>query len=440
MLENKQELLDLIKIGEGYTLEFKESYTDIGKEISAFANASGGKILIGVYDNENIKKFTLTNKIHSQIIDIGQKIDPSINLNVKEIDNITIITVPEGKEKPYAYSEQYYIRIGATSQKMKKDALRSFFQKEGLIFFDEKLNTNFNLKNDFNKSKFKNYLSKAGLSNITNYINILTNLSLYDNKYLKNAGVLLFSNKITKFFYTATIVCVLYQGTTKTEILDKKEFNTDLYSNFDNAFIYTCSKLNTNYIIKDKERKEKLELPKESIREALINAIAHKNYFLNAHIQVDIFYDRVEITNPGSLVSGISKEEFGKKSLSRNPLLFGLMQRVNLGEMIGSGITRIRNSMKEYGLEYKFDITENWFTIIFYRPKQALSSEKTMEKTVEKIIRLIKNNPNITTKELILKIGLTRRGIEYNLKKLKKDGKIKRIGPNKGGSWEVVKL
>jgi ATP-dependent DNA helicase RecG len=440
MLENKQELLDLIKIGEGYTLEFKESYTDIGKEISAFANASGGKILIGVYDNENIKKFTLTNKIHSQIIDIGQKIDPSINLNVKEIDNITIITVPEGKEKPYAYSEQYYIRIGATSQKMKKDALRSFFQKEGLIFFDEKLNTNFNLKNDFNKSKFKNYLSKAGLSNITNYINILTNLSLYDNKYLKNAGVLLFSNKITKFFYTATIVCVLYQGTTKTEILDKKEFNTDLYSNFDNAFIYTCSKLNTNYIIKDKERKEKLELPKESIREALINAIAHKNYFLNAHIQVDIFYDRVEITNPGSLVSGISKEEFGKKSLSRNPLLFGLMQRVNLGEMIGSGITRIRNSMKEYGLEYKFDITENWFTIIFYRPKQALSSEKTVEKTVEKIIRLIKNNPNITTKELILKIGLTRRGIEYNLKKLKKDGKIKRIGPNKGGSWEVVKL
>ena len=193
--------------------------------------------------------------------------------------------------------------------------------------------------------------------------------------------------------------------------------------------------MNTEYFIKEGPREEKLELPEEALREAILNAIAHRNYLSNASILIEIFSDRVEMTNPGGLVKGITKSDLGKRSLSRNNLLFGLMQRMGLVEKVGSGITRIRKAMKEYRLKLKFDISDDWFSIIFQRKKE----KKTVEKTVEKIIHFIRENPTITQEELATKTGLTRRGIEWNIEKLKKEGKLKRIGPAKGGYWEVLR-
>ena len=90
-----------------------------------------------------------------------------------------------------------------------------------------------------------------------------------------------------------------------------------------------------------------MELPEVALREAILNAIVHRNYFISgANIQIYIFSDRVEIVNPGGLVKGLTLKDLGKKSLSRNNLLFGLMQRMNLVEKIGSGILRIKNSLK----------------------------------------------------------------------------------------------
>ncbi|MEI8343672.1 MAG: ATP-binding protein [Candidatus Moraniibacteriota bacterium] len=136
--------------------------------------------------------------------------------------------------------------------------------------------------------------------------------------------------------------------------------------------------------------------------------------------KIYIFSDRVEITNPGGLVNGITIKELGKRSLSRNNLLFGLMQRMDLVEKIGSGILRMKKAMKEYGLPNpKIETNENWFSIIFKR--RALESiqerdskesagvvgkatQKTVEKTVEKILILIGENKNITQDEISKKL------------------------------------
>ena len=454
---NRSEILDLVKVGEGYTLEFKESYTDtIGKTICAFANSSGGKIILGVKDNGEVKGYNLTNAVHSKIQDVARHIDPSITVLVEKIDSqLTIITVPEGEDKPYAHSGQYYIRIGATSQKMNRNELRRFFQNERQVLFDEKPNFNFNLDNDFNKPVYESFLNKANITNNLPQLDLLRNLSLLDGKNLKNAGVLVFCHRVTKFFMNARITCILYKGKNKLDILDKKDFDADLYANFDNAFDYICSRLNTNYIIEGKTRINKLEIPEKAIREALINAIAHRDYFSNGQIQVDIFYDRVEITNPGGLVSGLSKKDIDKKSMPRNPLLFDLMLRLDLGERVGSGITRIKQAMKEYNLKLKFNISKNWFDVIFYKPLQATFSEsidgtvnknmietaqKTTQKTTQKIIDLLTENSAYSIKELTALIGnITEDGIKYNLSKLKKEGIIKRVGPDKGGHWEIIK-
>jgi len=107
-------------------------------------------------------------------------------------------------------------------------------------------------------------------------------------------------------------------------------------------------------------------------------------------------------------------------------------------ERMGSGIKRMRYLMQDAGLQEPEFEMDSFFRVTFYRnPEYSL--KQTVEKTVEKILALIKENPNITQKELAAKTGLTRRGVEWNLKKLKDDGVIERVGSDKSGHWEIIK-
>ncbi len=145
-----------------------------------------------------------------------------------------------------------------------------------------------------------------------------------------------------------------------------------------------------------------------------------------------MFDDRIEITNFGGLVKGLKPEDFGKKSVLRNPNIANLLHRAGYIEKMGTGINKMKNLISKAGLppiKFEFD---KFFTVIFKR-------SKTVEKTVEKILDAIKNNPKITQNELAEIAGLTRRGIEWNLAKLKEKGIIRRIGPAKGGHWGVIK-
>ena len=437
----------LISQGEGYNVEFKEKLnTASGKEICAFANASGGKLLVGVDDSGKEKGFSLTNKIKSTIQDIVRSIDPKISVKIYSIGKIVVIDIPEGKEKPYSISGKFYLRQGANTQKLERNEIRNFFQKEGIVLFDKQLNDKFNIKKDIDKKTFNNFLQLLRIRKTLSTKQILENLNILEGDAIKNVGVLLFTKNIEKFFLQATITCVLFQGKTKYKILDRKEFSEVLYSNYVNAFNYIKAKLNTEFIIKGGPREEKLELPEEALREAILNAIAHRNYFMTANIQIYIFSDRVEIVNPGGLTNGLTLQDLGKKSLPRNNLLFSLMQRMDLVEKIGSGILRIRNAMRKYNLSApKIEADENWFTIIFKRNSSERGVEKVGKKVGEKvgenqlkILDLISKNNRITYSELSKKINISEKNIYMNIEKLKQKKLLKRIGPAKGGHWEII--
>ena len=369
---NKNELKLLISQGEGYNLEFKENYSEnLGREICAFANAIGGKIIIGISDKGQKTGFKSSNRIKSEIQDIARKSDPSIRIEIENIDiDILIINVFAGQEKPYSYGGKFFIREGANTQQLTREEIRTFFQKEGRILFDEMPNKNFNLKKDFDNLKFNKFLAKAGISKVAGKKVILENLGLLKDGYIKNSGILLFARKVTRFFINATITCCIFKGESKVEILDRKEFDSDIYSNYENAILYLQKNLKTRYIIKNAgPRKEVLEIPEEVLREAVLNAILHRDYFeKGACIMVEIYSDRVEISNPGGLAAGLKPEDFGKKSLSRNPLLFGLVHRLGLVEKVGSGIERMRLTMKKDGLKEPDFEYRTFFTVILRRP------------------------------------------------------------------------
>ncbi len=364
----------LISLGEGFTLEFKKSASaNLGKELCAFANASGGTIFIGVDDKGKIVGINNHNKLKSEIQSTARAIEPAIIIDVKSFKDIVCITVPEQNGKPYSFAGKFFMREGASSQQLTRNETREFFFKEGIIRFDEMENDKFDFETDFTDELYALFSKKAKISDEIDKFTALENLHLIKNNRMTNAGAFLLAKDIRKFSISATAMCAVFMGKTKVKILDTRELTGDLYSIYQGIITYLQEKLNTEFIITGRGRIEKLELPEDALREAVVNALAHRNYRSNAIVQVHIFHDRVEIINPGGLPAGMTPELLEKKSIPRNILLFSIFHRIGMVEKLGSGIKRIKRLCKEAAInEPKIDIQENWFSIIFKRKKKKL--------------------------------------------------------------------
>jgi len=210
----------------------------------------------------------------------------------------------------------------------------------------------------------------------------------------------------------------------------------------------------------DQGESRQLELPEPALREALLNAIGHRDYLENANIQVYIFSDRIEITNPGGFPPGMTYADLGKKSKPRNYLLFSMMQRMGLVEKAGTGFLRIRQAMDEYELDYPtIEADENWFSIIFKRPdlqagtyegRNGLTPQKTPLKTPQKtplkiltdleknILNEIVKNPSVSRNEIAKSLDISSYTVKEYLEKLKRKKIIERVGSARGGYWEVL--
>lgn len=455
----KKTLSNLLKIGEGLTLEFKRSASSLGREICALANASGGKILVGVDDDGSVIGISKLNRTKSEIQSIARNMDPSLVLDIEAVNSVLVVSVPSGSNKPYSVNGKFYIREAANSQQMKRAEIREFFFKEGLIRFDEQICRKFAMSRDFSARRFSSFMRAAGIPSGLKREDVLRNLQVVHKGGMTNAGVLLFSRKPSKFFLCAKTNCALFQGTGKTTILDQQIYEGGILDVYENAIKYLKTHLNAEYVIKGGPREEILELPEDALREAVLNAIAHRDYRSTGHVQIQVFHDRVEIVNPGGLVAGLKPKDLGRVSLPRNPLLFALMHRMDLVEHVGSGIKRIRDEMKRYGLkEPLIESGEVWFSVTLWRKPQHSSiqdlkatkrgrelqkgsqkgSQKSSQKSSQKILGLLAQDPHLTIRELAERIGITDRAVKKNIAQLQKQGVLRRVGSDRSGHWEVI--
>ena len=445
----------LIKEGEGLTVEFKEHFTPrIDEDMVAFANTKGGVILLGVRDNRTVNGEKLTNDLKARINSVARNCNPPILPRIKQLQNIIAIEVPQGEEKPYNCSSGYFRRLDGTTQKMSNHELRTMFQEHEKISFEEKTNRSVSWK-DISREKIRNFLKEADIS-MRKIIsqNILTSLSLVQKGRITNAGALMFASRVDKFIPHAESIFAAFKGTDKTNIYDRHDVKDDLLIQFNEAVAFLKKHLNVRSEIRGFDRSDIYEIPLDALREAVVNAIVHRNYTINGtSIYVRIFDDRVEIENPGGLPNGITKRDFAKSSVRRNPIIADLFNRMGKVERMGSGIDRMRNLMRDAGLKEPVFEMDEFFRVTFYRdPRYSLkadsfekvraTSEKTRgntrEKTREKIIRSLKANPEITMERLAEIVGISSKGVEWQINKLKEDGVIRRIGPAKGGHWEIV--
>lgn len=374
---------DLIALGEGFTTEFKQSLpSDLGREICAFANATGGVILIGVDDAGTVLGVQDHNRLKSQVQSVARSADPPVAVEVESEGEVLRVTVPEQHGKPYSFRGRFFMREGATCQQLSRDEIRDFFFKEGLIRLDETPCNAFDPSVEITSVRWAEFAQHAGIDPEMSPIAVLENLHLVKDARMTHAGAWLLADDITRFTLQASVTCAVFRGSAKTHILDRKEFRGNLYAIYKEVMAYFQAKLNSALIPNAQGRDERLELPESALREALVNAIAHRDYRSTANVQVYIFQDRVEIVTPGGLPAGMREEDLGSRSVPRNPLLFSMLYRMRLVEQIGSGIRRIHDSCREHGVaEPAINVSPDWVTVTFPRPVEAATPHVTPHET-----------------------------------------------------------
>ena len=451
----KSEIKSLIASGEGYNVEFKVSIPskikDVTEEICAFANAAGGTLLLGVDDNNIVQGVVFNNAKRSALQNSINEISPTLHCEIYTVTvdskDVVVIEVPSGDNKPYVLSGAIYVRQGPNSQKLTTvEEMRDFFQQADKIYFDEAPCKTIHINQDVPDNNINQFRELAGLGATVSNEQIFNNLKLITKEgFLKNGATLFFAENPEQFFEKAVIRCIAFGGVDKRFIEDDKVMTGSLYNQYLQAMSWLKKKLDVRYDIEgagSQPRKEVWEIPETVFKEAIINALAHRDYYdKGARITIEVFNDRVEISNPGGLISGIPKNEFGKRSLSRNPLIFGLFERIRMVEQVGSGIGRMRDLMIEADLTEPEFNTEGMFTVTVRRP---FDFNKWVDKWVENltnnrvnIIKAIHENSKVSKRELEEKVSLSATAIDNNLDALKDLGLIERVGSAKGGHWKI---
>ena len=453
---SKEELTSLLQGGEGYKIEFKENISGIEKEIVAFSNSSGGKIIIGVSDDGKVKGIEITNKLKSQIQDIANNCRPPIKIYFEELEKLFIITVKEGKDKPHECSSGFYKRIGPNSQKLTRNEIIGLFKSEGKVRFDELVEPKFNYPKDFDKNNFLNFLELAGLSKSANTKKIIISLGVTEKQegklYFNNAGALFFAKDPQRFVPWSVFTVVLFKDRKGVDIIDRKDVTGSLFEIVEKVMDFVRLYTKVAYRFTGEPQRENVyEYPFEAVREAVINSVMHKYYFEHGHNNILKFFPgRIRIENywmkPKHFV-------LGKTVFRRNHIIADLFSRIHFGEKLGTGFGRIREICKNGNSPFPtIKFTENYFDVTFRQSKEYLkiayetSPQKTPQKTPqkiisgleEKILEEIKENHSISRREIAEILAISPETVKEYLQKLKNKKIIKRIGPDRGGHWKIL--
>ena len=470
--------------GESKNIEYKITLPDKSekymKTIVAFANTQGGKLIVGVDDKtheivgvETEILFQLMDGIANAISDSCMpQIIPDIEPQTIDGKTVIIVSVEAGKNRPYYLKSKgkengTYIRVAGTSRQAFPEKIRELEMEGARISWDELTCVGYPVSENVTEKlcrDIESFREKAGMTEHS-----VKKEQLINWKILKqNEGKLLATNAYalltSDYFPFSKTQCAVFKGTDRAVFLDKREFIGPIYTQIESAVDFVLRNIRLGATIDGLVRKEKYELPPEAIREMIINAHCHRNLLDESCIQVAIYDNRLEVTSPGGLYNGLTYEEvMNGHSKIRNKAIANIFSQMGLVEAWGSGIKRILNAAKEYGLpEPKFQEFDNMFRVELFRNFLPMTSEnkhigetsekhrrgigETSEKhgivelnsTQQEIVKLLLENNQLSAAKLAEKIGVASRNIESNIKKLKELGILIRHGSPKNGYWEVI--
>jgi len=478
----KQDVEKLIKAGECINIEFKESKTgvngDLYQTICAFLNRIGGHILLGVDDIGKIVgvKKELIPKIKKEIVTTvnnSHKINPPTYVVIDDIrikgKSVIVISVPESSQvhrcNNKIYDRNQDADLDITNH---RDSVAMVYFKKQTNFSENKIFHQISL-DDFNvdvmeraKKMIKANNPNSPLPDMNN-LEMLKSLGFYQRdmntgKEGFTLGALLLFGKDNAIYsliaYYKTDAIVRIENIDRYD--DREIVNTNLIDSFDMLMQFIIKHLSDPFYLEDDIHR--VSLRDKIFREVISNILIHREYLnpLPGRIIIEKTKVIAENANRAHGFGHINPQNL--TPFSKNPKIARVFRDIGRADELGSGTRNIFKYVPVYskGAEPQLIEEDIFRTIIPLMPEKSSektvekttqktvektvekTTQKTVEKTVEKILILIRENPKITMKEMEKTTGLSRRGIEWNIAKLKKEGKIKRIGPDRGGYWDVI--
>ena len=463
--------------GESKNIEYKvavpkksEKYM---KTVVAFANGNGGKIVFGIddktleivgMDEDNI--FKTLDAITNAISDSCEpRIRPDVTLQTVNDKTVIVVEILPGAMRPYyikseGMTEGTYMRVSGTTRPVEGYMLKELILEGQNRYFDsepcgELQITDEDIQNfckTMKETAIKNTWQnseKAKIKDITK--NTLLSWGILTEVQGEIFPTIAYALLTGQLRMQPVIQCGLFKGKDRAYFADRKEFDGPIQNQVDAAYQYVLEKINMGMQIQGIYRQDVYELPTDSVRELIANAVAHRSYLEPGNIQVAIFDDRLEVTSPGMLLNNVSiKKMMEGYSKPRNPAIANAFAYMKIIEKWGTGIPRIFRECREYGLpdpeliDFDGDFRVNMYrnTAIDYSPRvNDRVNDKVNDRVneiEEKILKFIDNDPAITITQLSMELELSRKTIAAKLKTLKEKKMIERVGSSRKGYWKIL--
>lgn len=413
-------------------LELKELINnDFKKEIIAFANTDGGDIYVGVANNgaiigvENIEKEM--ERISSMIHDgIHPDLIPFTFLEAITVEDKKLIhvSVSRGGRPPYHLTDKglkpsgVYVRHGIASVPASEEMIRDMIRQSDGITYDKARSINQDLNFEYADYYFAERNVAFGEKN-------KRTLGLIDaDGYYTNAGLLL-SDQCEH-----SIKCAIFEGTGKTHFKARKEFFGSILKQLENAYEYISLNNNVRADFHGLERVENFDYPEYALREALLNAIVHRDYNYSGSIIINIFTDRIEFVSIGGLIKGITLADILHGiSQSRNMVLANIFYRLKLVESYGTGIQRILESYQNIG-QPQFLPEASSFVTILPNTHTGKNVQRVIanESPENRVLKLFSTQTEISRKDVEMLLGCSSFPARKVLNSLLAQNKIAVIG------------
>lgn len=413
--------------------EFKAQFTEaIYKEVIAFANTDGGVVYVGIDNNGNVVGLTEVDQEYSRITNgIRDAIMPDVTMFVRfsiQDNKVVRIEVSEGTNKPYYLKVKglkpsgVYVRQGSSSVPASPEQIRQMIKESDGDTFEEMRSMEQDLSFEAAAHAFKKYGIEFGKEKYRALGITQKNDELFTNLALIISDQCAHTTKVAVF-----------GDDTNTVFKDSKEFGGSIFTQLENTFDYLKLCNRTEIAFKGLERIEKQDYPEEALREALLNALVHRDYSFSGSIIINVNDDRMEFISIGGLLPGLSIEDIRIGiSQPRNKNLAEMFHRLRLIESYGTGIRRIFKFYENCPVQPVIEVTNNAFKMVLPNMNTAQTVSDKLEIVItpqmQKILSYISEHGQITEEEIqsLLRIKKTR---AYNLmKQMRMMGVVKAVG------------
>lgn len=441
---------------ESHTTELKKSLAQLDvalKSVCAFLNHKGGTVYFGVANDGKITGLNVTDKTLRKISQqIHSRIKPEITPEIREVkekgESIIELKIPKGNNKPYFLNGVAYKRIGTENRIIPPDELKRIILEQKQTKWDEEICEGATL-NDINEEKVERFLRKAKFERrleIDPTISVkeaLKRMDLIKRNKLTNATILLFGKNPQQFFMQSEVRCARFKGTEPLEFIDMKVFVGNIIDQREDAVEFVKEHIKLHAKIVETERVETWEYPIEAVREAITNAVCHRDYEISSNVQVRIFDDRIEVWGCGPLPKPLTVDDLRKKhdSILRNPLIGKCFFLIKFIEQWGTGTNRIISECLKYGLpEPLFEEVAGNLVVTFRKTKftEDYLKQLGLNERQIKAIHYLKENKQITRRKYSSLFNCSTRTAFNDLQAMIDKKILKRKGKGKYTYYEMV--